>query len=72
MRKPKFQKIGPNTYNVSFEGLGVVGVVQREPLKTGWSAFDTNGKKLVDDYPGSRKTAGGMLLSLRPDLVKVP
>lgn len=71
MKKPKFQKIGPNTYLVSFGGC-VVGVVQREPLKRGWSAFDNFGKKWVDDYPGSRKTAGSMLLSLREDLVKVP
>lgn len=67
-RTPKFRKIGPNTYAVSFEGFGVVGVVQRTPLSTGWSAFDANGQKLVADYPGSRKTAGRLILALQPDL----
>jgi hypothetical protein len=49
------------TYEVR-DALGVVGIVWRT-RQGGWSAATTLERVVVEDYPGSRSVAAGVLAS---------
>lgn len=58
MIKLTYKRVGNMTYNVFLDGV-CVGLVWR--TRHGWSAENNSGVIVVEDYPGSRGVAAGVL-----------
>lgn len=61
MSELHYRRVGIMTYEVR-DALGVVGIVWRT-RQGGWSAATTLERVVVEDYPGSRSVAAGVLAS---------